>query len=290
MERIEEMKAGERGAWLSIAAYIILASVKLVSGWYWSSEGLWADGLNNSTDIVASVAVLIGLKIAQKPADHNHHYGHYRAESIASLVAAFIMVTVGIQVIMEGIRSLFNRQTGEPDLIAAWVALACAVAMYIVYRYNLRLAQRINSSSIKAVAFDNRSDALVSLGAFTGIIGSQAGIPYIDTITGIIVGAIICRTAWHIFFDSALTLTDAFDVHSLEHIKNTVASTRGVEEVTDLKARMHGNQILVEATIRVNPHLNVVRSHEITEKVETRLKKECSVQNATIHIEPYSPA
>lgn len=288
MDRSEQIKAGERGAWLSICAYLILAAVKLTAGSVWNSAGLWADGLNNSTDIVASVAVLIGLRISRKPADKNHLYGHYRAESIASLVASFIMVTVGIQVILEGVQSLFNRQEEAPEMVAAWVAIACAAAMYGVYRYNLHLGRKINSSSIKAVAYDNRSDALVSVGAFVGIMGAQFGIPFIDTIAGILVGIIICKTAWQIFFEASHTLTDGFDVQSLENIKRTVTDIPGVHEVTDLKARMHGNLTWVEATIRVDADLTVTKSHEISDLIETRLEKECKVQNATIHIEPFA--
>ncbi|MBM4764096.1 cation diffusion facilitator family transporter [Bacillus sp. B15-48] len=289
MDRRDEIKKGEKGAWLSIIAYLILACVKLTVGTIWNSEGLQADGLNNTTDIIASVAVLIGLKISQKPPDHNHLYGHYRAESIASLIASFIMVAVGIQVIIGGIRSIFSGKGETPDLITAWVAIACAAIMYGMYRYNLYLGRKINSSSIQALAHDNRSDALVSIGAFIGIIGAQFGLPLIDTIAAIIVGIIICKTAWSIFFDASHTLTDGFDVHTLEKINETVQTTYGVYEVTDLKARMHGNQVLVEATIRVNRDLNVVESHEITEKIESRLEKECNVQSATIHIEPFSP-
>jgi len=288
MDRHEQIKAGEKGAWVSILAYLVLAAVKLTAGSIWKSDGLWADGLNNSTDIIASVAVLIGLRISRKPADQNHLYGHYRAESIASLVASFIMVTVGIQVILDGARSIFARQTETPDLVSAWVAIACALAMYGIYRYNLNLSKKIDSSSIRAIAYDNRSDALVSVGAFIGIMGAQFGIPFVDTIAGIIVGLIICKTAWSIFFESTHTLTDGFDVHSLERIKDTVQTTNGVHEVTDVKARMHGNQILVEATIRVDSDLNVVESHDITETIEKRLEKECNVQSAIIHIEPLS--
>lgn len=288
MDRNEQIKFGERGAWVSIFAYLILAAVKLTAGTIWHSDGLLADGLNNSTDIIASIAVLIGLRISRKPADQNHLYGHYRAESIASLVASFIMVTVGIQVIIDGIQSIFNRQTETPDLVAAWVAIACAGAMFGIYRYNLNLSRKINSSSIKAIAYDNRSDALVSVGAFIGIMGSQFGVPFIDTVAGILVGVIICRTAWSIFFEATHTLTDGFDVHSLDTIKHTILTTQGVNEVTDIKARMHGNQVLVEATIVVNPELNVIESHTITENVEKKLETECNVQSATIHIEPFS--
>src|SRR5690554_2624446 len=92
-------KGAETGAWLSLAAYAVLTLVKLaVSSWAGSSS-LRADGLNNFTDVAATVAVLAGLRIAGKPRDANHPYGHSRAEAVATLVTSFIMMTVGIQVV-----------------------------------------------------------------------------------------------------------------------------------------------------------------------------------------------
>jgi cation diffusion facilitator family transporter len=287
MEASDQLKAGERGAWLSIFAYIFLASLKLIIAKIGHSEGLWADGLNNSTDIIASVAVLIGLKIARKPPDDNHLYGHYRAESISSLVAAFIMMSVGLNVIISGFRSLFEEANSRPDMITAWTAIVSAVIMYGVYRYNLRLASEIRSASIKAVAYDNRSDAFVSIGAFIGIIGTYLGIPFLDSLAGLVVGVMICKTAWSIFHDATLTLTDGFDQEQLVEIENTIKKAPGVKNVSDTKARMHGNHIFLETTIHVNPRLDVIESHEITEKIEGILKEKHQVQNAFIHIEPF---
>jgi cation diffusion facilitator family transporter len=287
MEMDSKLKVGEKGAWLSIFAYIFLASLKLTIGNYGHSEGLWADGLNNSTDVIASVAVLIGLKIARKPPDDNHLYGHYRAESIASLVAAFIMMSVGINVIFSSLQHLFNPTQSEPDWVTAWTALFSALFMFGVYRYNIKLYQRIQSSSIKAVAYDNRSDALVSIGAFIGIIGSNFGIPLLDICAAIIVGMIICKTAWDIFSEATHSLTDGFDQVHLSEIAKTIQSIPGVKDVTDVKARMHGNLIYLESTIHVNPNLDVIQSHEITEEIEDTLKEKHQVKNAFIHIEPY---
>ena len=162
-------KKAEIGAWLSIAAYMVLSAIKLIMSQIGNSEALRADGLNNLTDIIASVAVLIGLKISQKPPDENHRYGHSRAETIASLVAAFIMITVGIQVIMDSVQSFFNPKEATPDLMTAFVALFSALFMYGIYRYNLNLSKKINSKALRSAAQDNRSDALVSVGAAIGI-------------------------------------------------------------------------------------------------------------------------
>lgn len=287
MDTNDQLKLGEKGAWISIVTYLILAFIKLYIGKIGHSEGLTADGLNNTTDIISSVAVLIGLKIAQKPPDEDHSYGHYRAESIASLVAAFIMLTIGLQVIGNGIKNVFTETTKQPDWLTAWTALFCAVIMYLVYIYNYKLSKKINSASIKAVAYDNRSDALVSIGAFIGIIGTNVGIAYLDVIAAVIVGLIICRTSWHIFRDTAHALTDGFDTKLLCKIENEIFQTPGVRKVIAVKARTQGNQILVDATICVDPYLNVIEGHQITENIEEKLYKEYHVTKSLIHIEPY---
>ena len=287
METDTQLKLGEKGAWISIITYIFLAAIKLLIGNWGQSEGLTADGLNNSTDVISSVAILIGLRISQKPPDENHSYGHYRAESIASLIAAFIMVTVGLQVIIDGIQAFFSNQSQQPDWLTALTALACATIMYFVYIYNLKLSKKINSASIKAVAYDNRSDALVSIGAFIGIVGTHFNLRFLDVIAAVIVGLIICKTAWDIFRDTTHTLTDGIDTDLLSGIENTVVQASGVRKVISVKARTQGNQILVDATICVDPNLNVIEGHTITEKIEEQLYSKYHVSRALIHIEPY---
>ncbi|MCP8615479.1 cation diffusion facilitator family transporter [Salirhabdus salicampi] len=287
MNENEHLKRGEKGAWLSITAYLVLATAKLIVAYIGDSEALRADGLNNATDIVASVAVLIGLKISRKPPDSDHHYGHTRAESIASLVAAFVMITVGIEVVWNTVSTLLNGETSTPSMLTAYTAIASAFVMLGVYRYNLQLARKIQSSSLYAQSKDNLSDCLVSFGAFVGIIGAQFGAYWLDPVTGVIVGLIICKTAFEIFRDASHTLTDGFDQKELTNIKGSIQEVQGVKKVRDIKARKHGKHILVEATILVNPSLTVEESHEISDNVEDYLDNEFGVTHAHIHIEPY---
>jgi len=283
-----DLKQGEKGAWLSIIAYICLSALKLTIGYFTNSEALSADGLNNATDIIASIAVLVGLKISRKPPDKNHRYGHYRAETVAALIASFIMFAVGIQVLYQAIMKFRVPSSIEsPDMIAAWVAVFCAVVMYFVYLYNVRLARRINSNAMMAAAQDNRSDAFVSIGAFIGIVGSQFGLPWLDPLTALLVGVIICKTAWDIFRDSSHALTDGFDDDELQTIKQTIRNIPGVEKVIDIKARVHGNHKLVDVTIGVDHELNVSESHDITEHIENKIYELHKISHVHIHIEPF---
>ncbi|MCQ6557150.1 cation diffusion facilitator family transporter [Paenibacillus mendelii] len=287
MNTYEDIKQGEKGAWLSIIAYIVLAAIKVTIGYFSNSEALSADGLNNSTDIIASLAVLIGLRISRKPPDENHRYGHYRAETVAALIASFIMFAVGLQVLYQSFLKFRVPANESPDMIAAWTALFCAVMIYLVYLYNIRLARKINSHAMTAAAQDNRSDAFVSVGAFVGILGSQFGLPWLDPLTALIVGIIICKTAWDIFRDSSHALTDGFDDAELQTIKQTIRDIPGVEKIIDIKARIHGNNKLVDVTIGVDYRLNVIESHEITEDIEKRIFESHSISHVHIHIEPH---
>ncbi len=278
----------QRGAWISIFAYLFMASLKMTIGYIGGSEGLWADGLNNSTDIIASLAVLIGLKISAKPPDADHLYGHTRAETVASLLAAFIMMTVGISVIIQSGQSLFYKESEVPSVLTGVTAVFSAAFMYCIYRFNRKLSIKTNNLSLMAVAKDNLSDALVSIGALVGIAGTWMGIPWLDTAAGIAVGIIICKTAWSIFAEASHSLTDGFDEALLKEILTTISSTSGVLHVCDLKARMHGNDILLEATIQVSAQLNIVESHQISDAVESSLKEQFGITQANIHIEPYT--
>lgn len=287
MELYTNLRAGEKGAWLSIGTYLVLSAIKLIIGYFGASDALMADGLNNTTDIIASIAVLIGLRISQRPPDENHQYGHLRAETIASLIASFIMMVVGLQVLLDSGFNLMNPSRETPSPLTAYVALGSAVVMYFVYRYNLKLAKKIGSSAVRAAAYDNRSDALVSTGTAIGIFGAIFGFVIIDTITALIVGIIIIKTGVEIFWEAVQTLTDAFDIEEAETLSVLIRNVDGVIDLNDFKGRTHGNMTFIDVTVTVNPNLNVWESHRITEKIESTIKRFNPYCMVLVHIEPH---
>jgi len=282
----EEIKQGEKGAWVSIIAYLVLSAVKLGAGYWFASGALVADGFNNLTDIVASVAVLIGLRISQKPPDKDHRYGHFRAETIAALIASFIMATVGIQVLISAVKSLMSPEHTAPDLTSAWIALAAAACMGGVYLYNRNLARKINNQALFAAAKDNMSDALVSIGAAVGIIGAQFGLPWLDPVAALLVGIIICKTAWDIFYSCTHALTDGFDEKELGKLKATIAKTKGVKAIKDIKARAHGSNVLIDVIVQVDPGLSLIESHRICDDIEQRMERKHNILGIHVHVEP----
>ncbi|MFJ7932386.1 cation diffusion facilitator family transporter [Peribacillus sp. NPDC096448] len=285
-QKYNDLKLGERGAIISIIAYICLSIMKLAIGYISDSAALKADGLNNTTDIIASVAVLIGLRLAQRPPDKDHGYGHWKSETIASMVASFIMFAVGVQVLIDAVASMLKGGKESPDIIAGYVGVLSAIAMYFVYRYNKKLAMKINSKAVMAASKDNISDAWVSMGTAIGIFGSQLNMPWLDPLTAIIVGLLICKTAWDIFIQASHELSDGFDENKIHLYKDVITNVDGVKGIKEIKGRNYGNNEVIDVVILVNSTLDIKEAHDIATHVEKVMMKDHGVYDVHVHVEP----
>jgi cation diffusion facilitator family transporter len=285
-ERYKDLLMAEQGARLSMVVYIILSFAKLFIGNTFGSASLSADGLNNFTDVISSVAILIGLRIARRPADEDHPYGHWKAETIASLSTSFIMLVVGLQVLFSSASKLTAGETAAPDVVTGVTAFFAGIIMMAVYVYNNRLANRINSSGLSAGAKDNLSDALTSFAAAIAIFGSIIGVYWLDGVMAVIVGIIIIKTAIDIFRESAFSLSDGFETHNLAEYREAILSIPDVEQVATIMARSYGANVYVDVTILLDASLTVLRSHEITEAVEEKLRADFNIFETDVHVEP----
>lgn len=285
-ERYKNLLMAEQGARLGMVVYIILSFAKLFIGNTFGSASLSADGLNNFTDVISSVAILIGLRIARRPADEDHPYGHWKAETIASLSTSFIMLVVGLQVLFSSASKLTAGDPAAPDMVTGVTALIAGFVMMGVYVYNNRLANRIQSSGLSASARNNLSDALTSFAAAIAIFGSIFGIYWLDGVMAVIVGIIIIKTAIAIFRESAFSLSDGFETHNLAEYREAILSIPDVEKVSTIMARSYGANVYVDITILLDADLTVLRSHEITEEVEEKLRADFNIFETDVHVEP----
>lgn len=284
--RYDELKKAEKGAIISIVAYIIVSAAKLLIGRFANSEALWADGLNNATDIIASIAVLIGLRLAQKPADKEHKYGHWKAENVASLVTSLIMLAVGLQVLISSIQTIIAGETTSPDMIAAIVGIVSAVLMYGVYFYNKQLAAAVKSSALLAAAKDNRSDAWTSIGTAIAIFAASFGLGWLDSLTAIVVAVLILKTAIDIFRESAFSLSDGFDDELVIQYEQAIATLPEVLAVKAIRGRMYGANVFVDVVIAMEKTLTVEESHQVADEIEVMLAERFQVFDTDVHIEP----
>lgn len=278
----------QRGAWVSIGAYLGLTALKLGVGLWTGSTALYTDGLNNSTDMLASLAVLLGLRIAGRPADEDHRYGHAKAETIASVVAGLIMGAIGVAAGWSAVQQIWSGQHVAPSALTAGVGLLAAVVMWAVYRYNQQLADRTGSRSLMAAAYDNRSDAFTSLGTVAAVVAGWLGWGWADPIIGLFIAGIILRTAWMVGAEAAHALMDGFEPGELDAIQGRIEQVTGVQRVLSLRARHIGMEVAVEVTIGVAPTLTIVEAHEVSHLVEEALLGWSKIEHVHVHMEPWS--
>lgn len=283
----DRFEQGSKGVAIGLVAYILLSFVKIEFGVMGDSEALVADGWNNVSDVIATLVILFGLKIARKPADKDHRYGHFRAETAAALIAAIVMAFVGIDVLKNtGGELLSDSPVNTPGTLTMYIAIIGAIVMYGVYRYNRHIAEKTNNLAVMAAALDNRSDALVSLSVVIGIVTSRFGWTWADPLVAVIIAIIILKTAWRVGYDAVHALMDGFDADKLSDIEQKVDEIEGIREVLDVRARFHGSTIHVDLTIGLDHHLTVVESHALTEKVEEELVGYEGIERVNIHVEP----
>lgn len=276
-----------RGIYLSIVTYVIISTAKLLVGYRFDSDAVFADGLNNFTDSFASIALLVGMILSQRPADQNHRYGHYKIETITTLIMSFVIFYIGITVTIDSTMALINQEYAAPTPINAVVGLSSGVIMSGVYWYNNRLGNKLNSPSLKASAKDNLSDAMTSFATALSVVLSRTGILWLDGAMAIVVGLIIIKSGYDIFKESAFSLSDGFPQEDLDNYRKIVLMVPGVRAVSDIRGRNYGANVYIDITILVDPEISVQAGHAITEKVESALQKTEDVTAIDVHVEPY---
>ncbi|HFU3843721.1 TPA: cation diffusion facilitator family transporter [Streptococcus suis] len=285
-QQIQNLKLAERGAIISITAYIALSGIKLAAGHIFHSDALTADAFNNISDIIGNIAVLVGLRMAQKPADTDHKFGHWKMEDLASLITSFIMFVVGFQVLYSTLIKIMSNQTVEIDMTGAIVGIFSALVMVGVYLYNKSLAKKVHSKALEATAKDNLSDAVTSIGTSVAIFAAAFNFPIVDKIAAVIITFFILKTAYEIFMESFFTLSDGFDEELLHKYEEGILKLPKVVAVKSQRGRTYGANIYLDIVLEMNPDLSVYESHEITEQVEQLLTLKHGVFDVDIHVEP----
>ncbi|MEW4353972.1 cation diffusion facilitator family transporter [Streptococcus pneumoniae] len=285
-QQTTNLKLAERGAILAIITYLLLSTAKIIAGNLLESSSLTADGFNNVSDIVANIAVLIGLRMARKPADHDHKFGHWKMEDLASLITSFIMFFVGFDVLVETVRKIIDKEESVIDPLGACVGLLSALVMFGVYLYNKQLAKRTHSKALEAAAKDNLSDVVTSLGTSLAIIASSLQFPIVDKLVAIIITFFILKTAYEIFIESSFSLSDGFDQHLLKDYEAAILEIPKISKVKSQRGRTYGSNIYLDLILEMNPDLSVYESHAIADQVELMLQERFGVFDIDIHIEP----
>lgn len=264
----------------------VLMVVKLAVGIVGHSEALIADGLHSGADVFSSVAVVIGLRIAGRPPDAGHHYGHAKAEAISQKVVSVLLLLAGLEVANAAIAG-FRHRPVPPSWLALVVAVAAMVPKAIMAVSQRRLARRTGSHAILASAVDNQMDAASSLVAALGVLASRLGFAAGDSVAALVVAALVMWAGIEVFRTAAIDLMDPAADPETEHAIQQVASAvPGVLAVSSLRTRIHGAGIFVDLEIDVARDLMLLEAHQIAHQVEDAVQAAERVQGVTVHVNP----
>lgn len=280
-----------RAALLGLGVNFALGVIKLVGGIVGQSFALISDAVNSLGDSLTSVAVLFGLWYAQQPPDEEHPYGHTRAEAVAASSIALFIIMSALWVGWEAIIRL-TIQHEIPPVWTLWIAGGNVFIKEGLYHYKVRVGRRTGSASIRANAFDHRSDALCSLAVLVGLGAVRWGGPgymWADEAAALVVVTMILWSGSKLFRNSTSELLDPqADAKLVEGIRVEAATVSGVRAVEKLWVRKTGLEYLVDIHIQVDAMLSVFEGHRIGHLVKDRLiEKFTSVRDVLVHLEPY---
>ncbi|WP_027624071.1 cation diffusion facilitator family transporter [Clostridium lundense] len=280
---------GKKVSLITILINVILCLFKVIAGIVGKSSAMIADGIHTLSDVITTVMVIIGLKIANKKEDAEHPYGHERFEPVYAKIISSLLLITGIFIAYEGVKVLRSGNYSTPGTIALIAALVSIITKEIMYRYTIHTAKKIHSISMEADAWHHRSDAFSSIGTFIGIFGARAGLKVLDPLTSIVVSFFIIKVAIDFYIKSVKELVDtSADEEIIDTIKEETLKVNGVESISDLKTRNFGSKVYVDIEIFVDSKITVEEGHKIATTVHDNIENKIeNVKHCMVHVEPF---
>jgi cation diffusion facilitator family transporter len=279
---------------LGLAANILLAGLKTTIGIIGHSPALLADGINSTSDVAYYIVVSVFMRLARKPADEEHPYGHSQLESIAALLVGAFVVTTAIAVFWDAVNNVYDLARGVGDFrgaqsIALVIALLTVLTKVGLTIFTTRIGNRTDNPAVMALAIDHRNDIWSSAGAAAGILLGRLGVLWGDPLAGALVALIILRTGLSIVRDSSKDLMDAVPSRILaKRISQLLSQIPDILQVEEVHAHRFGPYLVVNLTLGVDGCLTVSEGDRIASQAEVLLKREIEFLGR-VHVH-YHPA
>ena len=262
---------------LGLVINVGLSIIKTTIGVIAHSPALLAEGINSTSDVAYYVVASIFVRMANKPADNEHPYGHRQLESIASVVVGSFIVTTAVAVFWDAVDKIWDLISGETESqgagdIALWVALGTVLIKIFLTLYVRKLGKETNNPVVEAMAYDHRNDLFSASAASLGIFLGQRGLPWVDPLAGAIVALLILRTGIFILRESSVELMDAVPSKELaEQVRQILLDVPGVEQLEEVQAHRFGPHVVINVTIGIDGKQTVSEGDAIATDVETLL-------------------
>jgi len=277
------------------AVNAVLIALKFAAGIAGRSSAMVADAVHSLSDFITDVVVLVFVKIAGKPRDKGHDYGHGKFETLATMIIGTILILAGIALMVNGIELVAANVRGQisekPSAIALFVAIISIATKELLFRYTRKVGTEENSPAVTANAWHHRSDAMSSVGTLAGISGAMfLGDKWriLDPIAAIIVSLFIVKSGYDILKPAVGELLESALPEELENdILELVLSVRGIEKIHNMRTRRIGNAIAISLHAGMDGNLSLHQAHAIATAAENAIKNKYGANTfVNIHMEP----
>lgn len=282
---------------LGLGINIGLAALKTFFGVAGHSPALLAEGINSTSDVAYYIVASIFVRLANKPADDEHPYGHQQLESIATVVVGSFIVTTAVAVFWDAVDKIWDLLSGNATSTGAseitlWIALLTVAIKIVLTVYVRKLGKETNNPVVEAMAYDHRNDLMSASAASLGIFLGQRGLPWVDPLAGAVVALLILRTGIYILRESSVELMDAVPSRELAgQISELLQKIPGVEQLHEVQAHRFGPHSVVNMTIGVDGSLSVLEGDEIANRVESLICEEIpNISRVHVHYHPANAA
>ena len=281
-------RIGKFQGWISIIVNGLMFFLKLLIGLIIGSISVIADAFHTLTDVISSGIVIWGFNESEKPADKNHPYGHGRAEYVATLVIAILLIVAGIEFIESSIERIVNPTIIEPEW---WMIISIIITIFIkmiVAQYAEYLSSKIASGTLHADAWHHRADAISSFLVATAMILGKYGYFQVDGWTGLIVALFIMWSGFGIAKEAVDDLIGKPPtIEEINDIRKISLNIEGVIGVHDIAVHSYGKDKFASIHVEIDEQEDQMDAHLISENVEKTLNKKLGV-SPTVHVDPIS--
>jgi len=276
--------------WFSIITNVFLATAKWLTGYFGNSYALIADAIESTTDIGASILMLLGLKYAIRPADKNHPYGHGRIEPLITFLIVGFLMTSATVIAYESIQHI-RQPHAAPQPYTLLVLGVIIIWKEISYRFVSKRSKETRSTALKAEAWHHRSDAITSIAAFVGIsiaVIFGEGYENADDWAALFVSVLIVYNSYMIFRPALGEIMDEYMHDDVEQeIRKISGTVPGVIDTEKCYIRKTGMQYHIDLHIVVDGRKTVTEGHSIAHALKDVLMQQMpALADVHIHVEP----
>lgn len=268
----------------------ILAIAKIILGLFSNSLSVLSDGIDSATDVLTGITTVFVSKVIEKPGDHDHPWGHTRAETVATLVLSFMIFMAGVQIIISSIKKIFfSENSMEISILAVFASVISILGKLILLFVLLKLGKKSESELVKANALNMKQDIILSASIFVGVSLSKfLHFPILDSIFAFFVGAWILKNGIMLFLKMNLELMDGnADSEIYDKLFAAALKVEGVSNPHSARIRNMAGSYDIDLDIEVSPELSIFHAHELSEQVEENIRAAIpNIYALTIHIEP----